>query len=167
MCLSTSYVRRFYATDIHFFLIQAVLFVQEGPGVNIARIENNGRTFEYLSGEDPILGGTLVKPLVNGIQQHVMSITKHYIMNNQETDRSGVNEIVDEKTLMELYSPAFGAAASNVDVHGQPSTQGTSGYMCAYNRINGDWACEQPLTLKNVLKTWYNFSGFVVPAPDI
>jgi beta-glucosidase len=106
-----------------------------------------------------------VKPLVNGIQQHVMSITKHYIMNNQETDRSGVNEIIDEQTLMELYSPAFGAAASNVDVHGLPSTQGTSGYMCAYNRINGEWACEQPLTLKNVLKTWYNFSGFVVSAP--
>lgn len=42
------------------------------------------------------------------------------------------------------------------------STQGTSGYMCAYNRINGKWACEQPLTLKSVLKTWYNFSGFVV-----
>ena len=118
-----------------------------------------------LSGEDPVLGGTLVKPLVNGIQQHVMSITKHYIMNNQETDRSGVNEIIDEQTLMELYSPAFGAAASNVDVHGLPSTQGTSGYMCAYNRINGEWACEQPLTLKNVLKTWYNFSGFVVSAP--
>ena len=106
-----------------------------------------------------------MKPLVNGIQQHVMSITKHYIMNNQETDRSGVNEIIDEQTLMELYSPAFGAAASNVDVHGLPSTQGTSGYMCAYNRINGEWACEQPLTLKNVLKTWYNFSGFVVSAP--
>ena len=66
--------------------------IQEGPGVNIARIENNGRTFEYLSGEDPILGGTLVKPLVDGIQQHVMSITKHYMMNNQETDRSGGNE---------------------------------------------------------------------------
>ncbi len=137
-----------------------------------------------------MLGGTLVKPLVNGIQQHVMSITKQcapaalpprcalstchscvlvmmpgtrsYIMNNQETDRSGVNEIVDERTLMELYSPAFGAAASSVDVHGMPSTQGTSGYMCAYNRINGKWACEQPLTLKSVLKTYYNFSGFVV-----
>jgi len=61
--------------------------IQEGPGANIARIENNGRTFEYLSGEDPVLGGTLVKPLVDGIQQHVMSITKHYIMNNQETVR--------------------------------------------------------------------------------
>eukprot|EP01052_Picozoa_sp_SAG31_P041709 SAG31_NODE_6400_length_2034_cov_1.327649_2_plen_130_part_00 len=101
--------------------------IQEGPGANIARCELNGRTFEYISGEDPVLGGTLVKPLVNGIQQHVMSITKHYIMNNQETDRSGVNEIIDEQTLMELYSPAFGAAASSIDVHGVQSTQGTSG----------------------------------------
>ena len=107
--------------------------IQEGPGVNIARIENNGRTFEYLSGEDPILGGTLIKPLVDGIQQHVMSITKHYMMNNQETDRSGVNELVDERTLMEL--PVDPVART---------------------------ACQNELTLKSVLKTWYNFSGFVV-----
>ena len=51
--------------------------IQEGPGVNIARIENNGRTFEYLSGEDPVLGATLVQPLVDGIQKHVMAISKH------------------------------------------------------------------------------------------
>ena len=125
--------------------------IQEGPGINIARIENNGRTFEYLSGEDPVLGGTLVQPLIEGIQQHVMSISKHYILNNQETDRSGVNEIVDEKTIMELYAPPFGKAAAK-----------TAGYMCAYNRINGVWACENEHTLKTILKGYYNFSGFIV-----
>jgi len=125
--------------------------IQEGPGINIARIENNGRTFEYLSGEDPVLGGTLVTPLIDGIQKHVMAISKHYILNNQETDRSGVNEIVDEKTIMELYLPPFGKAAAN-----------SAGYMCAYNRINGVWACENPETVKTMLKGYYNFSGFVV-----
>ena len=92
-----------------------------------------------------------MKPLINGIQQHVMAISKHYILNNQETDRSGVNEIVDEKTIMELYAPPFGAAAAN-----------SAGYMCAYNRINGVWACENPHTVKTILKEYYNFSGFVV-----
>eukprot|EP01051_Picozoa_sp_SAG22_P024378 SAG22_NODE_6733_length_818_cov_1.136300_1_plen_186_part_00 len=58
--------------------------IQEGPGANIARVENNGRTFEYISGEDPVLGATLVAPLIDGIQQHVMAITKHYMLNNQE-----------------------------------------------------------------------------------
>ena len=56
---------------------------------------------------------------------------------------------------MQLFMSKLGLSAG---LNGQ----GTSGYMCAYNRINGDWACEQPLTLKKVLKTWYNFSGFVV-----
>lgn len=50
--------------------------IQEGPGANIARIEKNGRTFEYISGEDPVLGGNLASPVVNGIQQHVMAIAK-------------------------------------------------------------------------------------------
>jgi beta-glucosidase len=53
--------------------------IYEGPGVCIARIEKNGRTFEYLSGEDPVLGGNLASPLVDGIQQNVMAITKHFM----------------------------------------------------------------------------------------
>ena len=81
--------------------------VQEGPGANIARIEKNGRTFEYISGEDPVLGRTLAVPLLLGQQKHVMAIGKHYMNNNQETDRSGVNEIVDEKTMMELSVLVF------------------------------------------------------------
>lgn len=64
---------------------------------------------------------------------------------------TGVNEIVDEKTIMELYAPPFGAAAAK-----------SAGYMCAYNRINGVWACENPETIKTILKGYYNFSGFVV-----
>ena len=86
-----------------------------------------------------------------GIQQNVMAIGKHYMLNNQETDRSGVNEIVDEKTMMELYFPAFEAMAPHV-----------SGYMCAYNRINNHYACENNHTLNNMLKGYANFSGFIV-----
>jgi beta-glucosidase-like glycosyl hydrolase len=134
-----------------------------------------------------VLGATLVQPLVAGIQNHVMAITKHYMLNNQETDRSGVNEIVDEKTIMELYSPAFGAAAASsagymCAVSRQSSTTQyrnicvPSSLLCAsasrrririlahptawnplyanvqYNRINGIWACENPLTVKTILK---------------
>jgi len=121
--------------------------IQEGPGVNVARINKNGRTFEYVSGEDPVLGSALVAPIVTGIQKNVMAISKHYILNNQETDRSGVNELVDEQTIMELYAPPFATAA-----------QHSAGFMCSYNRINGVWACENKDTLRTMLKGYFNFS---------
>lgn len=125
--------------------------IQEGPGINIARVMRNGRNWEYVSGEDPVLGATIAPAITAGINKNVMSVAKHYILNNQETDRSGVNELIDEKTLMELYGPPFDAAV-----------QEASAVMCAYNRINGDWACENELTLNTMLKTRYNFSGWVV-----
>jgi beta-glucosidase len=125
--------------------------IQEGPGVNVARIQHNGRNFEYMSGEDPVLGSALLPRVVNGIQQNVMAITKHYIGNTQETDRTTVNEIVSEKLLMELYGPPFAAAVAT-----------SAGVMCAYNLVNGVYACENPFTLKTMLKGRYNFSGFVV-----
>jgi len=71
--------------------------IQEGPGVNVARVMRNGRNFEYMSGEDPVLGARMLPPLVHGIQQSVMSITKHYILNNQETGRDGVRPWLDPK----------------------------------------------------------------------
>eukprot|EP00935_MAST-01C_sp_MAST-1C-sp1_P000813 g813.t1 len=123
----------------------------EGPGLNVMRIPQNGRTFEYISGEDPVIGKLLAVPLIKGVQQNVMAVSKHYILNNQETDRSGINEIVDEQTLMELYAPPFEAVAPH-----------TACYMCAYNRINGAYACENEHTLKTMLKGYFNFSGFVV-----
>ena len=103
--------------------------IQEGPGLNIARIEKNGRTFEYISGEDPVLGAQLGVRVVAGIQKNVMAIAKHYLLNNQETDRSGGNMIADEKTIMELYAPPFEAVAATV-----------AGYMCSYNRVNGAYS---------------------------
>jgi len=96
--------------------------IQEGPGINIARIMRNGRNFEYVSGEDPILGSTMVVPIIQGINKNVMSIAKHYILNNQETQRTEVNELIDEKTLMELYGVPFSAAV-----------QESSGVMCTFH----------------------------------
>ena len=84
----------------------------------ISRVNRNGRTFEYISGEDPTLGATLVVPVVDGIQQNVMAIAKHYLVNNQEDHRTTVNELVDEVTLMELYGKLLAAAAAR-----------TAGYM--------------------------------------
>ena len=82
----------------------------------------------------------MVVPIIEGIQKNVMAIAKHYINNNQETHRSGVNEVVDEVTRMELSGPPFSAAV-----------QKAAGVMCSYNRINGDWACENEETLKTML----------------
>ena len=106
---------------------------------------------EYASGEDPVLGSALLPRIVDGIQQNVMAIVKHYIGNTQETDRNSVNELVPETLLMELYGPPFAAAVAHA-----------AGVMCAYNRVNGVYACENPFTLKTMLKGRYNFSGFVV-----
>ena len=87
--------------------------IQEGPGLNVARVMKNGRNFEYMSGESGTLGAVLARPLIAGIQKHVMSIAKHYIGNTQETKRTSVNEVIDEVTMMELYAVPFAAAAEH------------------------------------------------------
>ncbi len=85
--------------------------VQLGPGVCVARVPTNGRNFEYLSGEDPYLGFTLAQPAIAGIQSAgVIANAKHFIANNQETNRNGVSEDVDERTLFEIYLPPFEGA---------------------------------------------------------
>ena len=82
-----------------------------------------------------------------------MAIVKHFIGNTQETDRTTVNELVDETLIMELYGVPFNAAV-----------QRAAGVMCAYNLVGGVYACENPLTLRTILRGRYNFSGFVVCA---
>ena len=79
--------------------------VQLGPGVCLARVPRNGRNFEYISGEDPHLGYVMVQPVVQGIQSKgVVANAKHWVNNNQETDRSSVDEEVDERTRFEMYA---------------------------------------------------------------
>lgn len=127
--------------------------VQLGPGLCLARVPRNGRNFEYLSGEDPFLGYTLVQPVIKGIQsQKVVANAKHYINNNQETNRGAVSEEVDERTRFEMYYPAFAGAVE----------AGVGSIMCSYNKINGIWSCENSLTLAGDLKNVTGFQGYVM-----
>jgi beta-glucosidase len=115
----------------------------EGPDINIARVPTNGRTFEAY-GEDPLLAGQMAVGDIQGIQsQGVIANVKHYAANNQETNRSTVDELIDERTLHEIYLPAFQAAVQ----------QGHSGsVMCAKNQVNDAFSCENKELLTDILK---------------
>jgi beta-glucosidase len=127
--------------------------VQLGPGLNIARVPLNGRNFEYMSGGDSFLGYTLVQPVVKGIQsQGVIANAKHWVENNQETDRDTVSENVDERTRHELYYRPFAGAVE----------AGVGSFMCSYNKINQLWSCENPETLSSDLKGHLGFEGWVM-----
>jgi beta-glucosidase len=124
-----------------------------GGGVNLAREPRNGRTFEYM-GEDPILAGKMVGQVMRGEQaQHVIGDIKHYAMNDQESGRNAVNVNIDKRSMRESDLLAFeiGVRESNA-----------AAVMCAYNRVNGDYACENKYLLTDVLKKDWNFKGFVV-----
>jgi beta-glucosidase len=124
-----------------------------GGGVNLPREPRDGRTFEY-QGEDPLLAGTLVGNFVNGVQsQHVIGDLKHYAMNDQETGRNAVNANIDKRSMRETDLLAFQIALGISDV---------GGVMCSYNRVNGDYACENSYLLTDVLKKDFHFKGFVL-----
>src|SRR3954467_3049659 len=131
----------------------AHLSVILGPGVNIKRSPLCGRNFEYFS-EDPFLAGELAVGIIDGIQAlGVGTSLKHYAANNQETDRLRVDAQVDERTLREIYLPAFERAVTGA----QPWT-----VMCAYNKVNGLSASENPWLLTTVLREDFGFEGLVV-----
>jgi beta-glucosidase len=124
----------------------------ESPDINIARTPHNGRTFESF-GEDPFLSGRLAVAYVRGIQSHpIIANVKHYAGNNQEQNRMRVNDVIDERTLRELYLPAFEAAI----VEGQCAS-----LMGAYNKVNGAYCCENDVLLNQILKGDWKFAGFV------
>jgi len=124
-----------------------------GGGVNLTREPRNGRNFEYL-GEDPVLAGSLVGRLIRGTQdQHVLGDIKHYALNNQESGRNSVNVNIDERSLRESDLLAFEIGIRD----GNPA-----GVMCSYNRLNGQYACDNGYLLTDVLKQSWKFPGFVL-----
>jgi beta-glucosidase len=124
-----------------------------GGGVDLTREPRNGRNFEY-AGEDPLLAGTVVGSLMKCEQeQHVVGDIKHYVMNDQETGRFFVNAVLSKRAMQESDLLAFHIAISIAN---------PGAAMCSYNRINGDFGCENPYTLHDVLEKDWGFKGFVI-----
>jgi beta-glucosidase len=124
-----------------------------GGGINLTREPRNGRTFEY-AGEDPLLAGTFVGSLMKCEQaQHVIGDIKHYAVNDQETARFVLNAVISKRAMQESDLLAFHIAISIAN---------PGAVMCSYNRINGDFGCENSYTLRDVLKKDWGFKGYVV-----
>ena len=132
------------ARDVKFLL---------GPGVNIYRAPLNGRNFEYF-GEDPYLAARIVVGYVEGVQSEgVVATVKHFALNNQEYDRHGVSSDVDERTMREIYLPAFEAAVREAHV---------GAVMNSYNPINGVHATQNAFLNQKVLKGDWGFDGILM-----
>jgi beta-glucosidase len=124
-----------------------------GGGTNLTREPRNGRTFEYL-GEDPVLAGTLVAHLIQGTEsEHVIGDIKHYALNDQESGRNSVNINISKRAARESDLLAFEIGVEQ----GKPNA-----VMCSYNRVRGDFACENKWLLTDVLKKDWKFPGFVL-----
>lgn len=124
-----------------------------GPGVNMFRTPINGRNFEYM-GEDPYLASKMVVPYIRGVQESkVAACVKHFALNNQEANRSKINVVVDDRTLYEIYLPAFKAAVLE---------GGVWSVMASYNRYKGEFCCHNQYLLNDILKGEWGFDGVVV-----
>jgi beta-glucosidase len=124
-----------------------------GPAINMKRSPLCGRNFEYMS-EDPYLAGELSAEYVNGVQSRGVGVSvKHFAVNSQEKFRMTISAEVDERTLREIYLPAF----ENTVKKANPWT-----IMCAYNKINGEYCSENKWLLTDVLRNEWGFNGFVV-----
>ena len=122
-------------------------------GANVARDPRNGRNFEYL-GEDPLLAGTLAGQAIKGVQSnHIVSTVKHFAVNDQETGRMVADSRIGEAAMRETDLLAFELAIEA----GHPGS-----VMCAYNQVNGAYACESNHLLNEVLKTDWGYPGWVM-----
>jgi len=123
------------------------------PGINIQRTPMCGRTFEYQT-EDPYLNKKTAVAVVKGVQsQRIAACIKHFICNNQETNRFTVSSEVSERALQEIYYPAFKAAVQEADAWS---------VMSCYNKLNGIYGAENKHLLTEVLMNEWGFRGFVV-----
>lgn len=126
--------------------------VNLGPAINIKRSPLCGRNFEYMS-EDPFLTAELAVSLIQGTQSKNVGVSvKHFAANNQEHRRMSSDSVVDERTLREIYFPAFEAAAKR----GRAWT-----FMCSYNKLNGEYASQNKWLLTDVLRKEWSFDGYV------
>jgi beta-glucosidase len=124
-----------------------------GGGVNIMREPRNGRLFEYV-GEDPILAGKIAGSEMKCLQaKGIIGDIKHYAFNDQETGRNIGNVILDKRSMRETDLLAFEIGIKEGDIQA---------VMCSYNKVNGDWACENDYLLNDVLKKSIGFKGFVL-----
>jgi beta-glucosidase len=124
-----------------------------GPGVNIYRSPLNGRNFEYL-GEDPYLASKMVVPYIQGVQENgVAACVKHYALNNQEMWRGHIDVQISDRALYEIYLPAFKAAVIDGNVWS---------IMGSYNKIRGQYACENEFAINKILKGEWKFDGCVI-----
>jgi len=124
-----------------------------GPGVNLARLPLYGRNFEYM-GEDPILAAKLVVPQIKAIQANDVAATvKHYALNTQELNRTGVNAKPDERTLREVYLPAFEASVKEANVWGM---------MGSYNQYYGTNANQSEHLVMDILKGEWGYKGVLL-----
>ncbi|KAF2512008.1 glycosyl hydrolase [Flavobacterium zhairuonense] len=123
------------------------------PAINMVRTPLGGRTYEYMS-EDPFLNKKIAVPLIVGLQEKdVMACVKHYAANNQETNRDFVDVQIDERTLREIYLPAFEAAVKEAKSYA---------IMGAYNKFRGEYLCENDYMLNKILRDEWGFKGIVV-----
>lgn len=123
------------------------------PGINIKRDPRCGRNFEYMS-EDPRLAAVMAVPFIKGVQENdVAACVKHFAANVQETDRLMVDEEIDDRTLYEIYLPAFKAAVQEGNAYS---------IMGAYNKINGTHCCENKNLLDLILRMEWGFDGAVI-----
>jgi beta-glucosidase len=127
--------------------------LSHGSGINLTREPRDGRIFEYM-GEDPLLAGALAAQELKAMKaQHVITGVKHYVVNDQEAGRFFVNSVIDKRSLRESDLLAF-------EIVLRESNPGA--VMCAYNKINGVYACEDDYSLNEVLKKELGFKGFVI-----
>lgn len=123
-----------------------------GPGVNIYRMPNCGRNFEYM-GEDPYLTSEMTTAYVKALQkQNVVACVKHFLANNQDFDRHGTSSDIDERTMREIYLAPFEAAVK----------AGVGSVMTGYNPVNGFPMSENKYLITDILKNEWGFKGFVV-----